>query len=998
MTLRFFLSIGVLATLCATSAYAQNRDVRAQRMVLDDNNGNAIIVNTAPGPITGGTLTIPDPAGAGSFLISTPSSGSQSVSGHLLPGTNNSFDLGSSTFRWRNFFLGTNADIGGELRLLEPGGSDYSAFVAQAQANNITYTLPAINGTAGQVLQIASSPAPTATAATLEWGGGAGILYNVSSQQATATPRTNHLFDVAYAATAPDAASTGARISSSAGAAGNNNATALTLVATKTGTGTATALDATGNVNISEGSLLKVGSGGSTINAGGTPTVTTPYSAQISNLVTDFAAPSGANVQKLANLSFSPTANHFIVAQDIRNTIFTIPTGVAIGSGGGGVYPNATLVTDNSTAATGGSIERVGLDEKIITVASTSNTDYTQIAGTNFTALMDGGSADELYGVGANLYVNTGGAVTNSIAGFRADINSSSSTTVAEMYGLNVNLNASTAGVATRAEGINMNVTGDDAVGLRISGVSGYTTSYAIRSDASAQSYFNGNVGIGQLVPTQKLEVRDGNLLLSNGGTEGELRLQEPNGSGTEYTAFKAQAQANNITYTLPAVNGTDGQVLRLATGATATTGTLEWATASGSGWSLTGNAGTTPGTDFLGTTDNTAFEIRVNNAGAATGGNQRVMRYEPGTTSPNIIGGFNGNTVSGSSGSVISGGGSNGAATINSVSTSNFGVIVGGTGNRVVGSTNVIIGAGLNDTITTSNYSVIGGGNDNSIAGSNGSVIPGGNYLKIGSNSFGFNGSSTATQTDLSSTGANFTSVAYFGNANVLIGNVDGTAREVQFYEPNSAFNYPAATNYTAFKAQAQSNNITYTLPATNGTAGQVLRVASTPAPTATAATLEWSSSNLGAVGGLAFARKTANEGVTSSNTLQNDDHLSIALNANEVYELEGVLYVSTTAGGHNLQMALTVPTGTTMKVSYNARQENGATSREADILATSGTAGTVVNLAAANRAIVYVKGLVRTAGTSGNVTLQWADDNTGGTETVTIETDSYFKVTRVQ
>ena len=41
-----------------------------------------------------------------------------------------------------------------------------------------------------------------------------------------------------------------------------------------------------------------------------------------------------------------------------------------------------------------------------------------------------------------------------------------------------------------------------------------------------------------------------------------------------------------------------------------------------GNGWSLTGNAGTTPGTDFLGTTDNEAIEVHVDG--------MRGMRVEP--------------------------------------------------------------------------------------------------------------------------------------------------------------------------------------------------------------------------------------------------------------------------------------------------------------------------------------------------------------------------------
>ena len=85
----------------------------------------------------------------------------------------------------------------------------------------------------------------------------------------------------------------------------------------------------------------------------------------------------------------------------------------------------------------------------------------------------------------------------------------------------------------------------------------------------------------------------------------------------------------------------------------------MEWASGGGGGWSLTGNAGTTAGTNFVGTTDNVAFEIRVNNGGAATGGNQRVMRFEPNATSPNIIGGFNGNSVTvGVVGATLAGGG----------------------------------------------------------------------------------------------------------------------------------------------------------------------------------------------------------------------------------------------------------------------------------------------------------------------------------------------------
>src|SRR5215216_3133111 len=69
--------------------------------------------------------------------------------------------------------------------------------------------------------------------------------------------------------------------------------------------------------------------------------------------------------------------------------------------------------------------------------------------------------------------------------------------------------------------------------------------------------------------------------------------------------------------------------------------------------WSLSGNAGTTPGTNFLGTTDNKALELKVSN--------QRGLRLEPHGTDfgPNVIGGWRLNAVTaGARAATIAGGG----------------------------------------------------------------------------------------------------------------------------------------------------------------------------------------------------------------------------------------------------------------------------------------------------------------------------------------------------
>ena len=72
---------------------------------------------------------------------------------------------------------------------------------------------------------------------------------------------------------------------------------------------------------------------------------------------------------------------------------------------------------------------------------------------------------------------------------------------------------------------------------------------------------------------------------------------------------------------------------------------------------------------------------------------------------------------------------------------------------------------------------------------------------MKLGRNSFGFNADTVnpATVTDLSA--AAFRSTAYFGNTDVMIGNVDNNARSLRFYEPNGSFTYSGA-NYSSFKA----------------------------------------------------------------------------------------------------------------------------------------------------------------------------------------------------
>jgi hypothetical protein len=130
-------------------------------------------------------------------------------------------------------------------------------------------------------------------------------------------------------------------------------------------------------------------------------------------------------------------------------------------------------------------------------------------------------------------------------------------------------------------------------------------------------------------------------------------------------------------------------------------------------GWNLTGNASTNPATNFIGTTDNQAFELRANN--------QRVLRIEPQAAAgtyqgPSVLAGYQGNLVGpGVQGAVVAGGGGlvGGSPEVNEVA-AEFGTVGGGLDNRVgVSGFAATVGGGSGNNASNSGATVGGGGNN---------------------------------------------------------------------------------------------------------------------------------------------------------------------------------------------------------------------------------------------------------------------------------------------
>ncbi len=145
------------------------------------------------------------------------------------------------------------------------------------------------------------------------------------------------------------------------------------------------------------------------------------------------------------------------------------------------------------------------------------------------------------------------------------------------------------------------------------------------------------------------------------------------------------------------------------------------------------------------------------------------------------------------------------------------------------------------------------------------------------------------------------------------------------------------------------------------------------------------------------AYVRKTADETVTSSAALQDDDHLVISVAANEVWRVELVAFyegvdaediafgwsfpagAAGTWGGHGLALA--------------------ATSNTSDLLAKATPLASPLNAGGGGAGVIVMASfflLLRVSSTGGTLRLQWAQRVSGGTGSI-LKADSYIYAVRV-
>ena len=238
--------------------------------------------------------------------------------------------------------------------------------------------------------------------------------------------------------------------------------------------------------------------------------------------------------------------------------------------------------------------------------------------------------------------------------------------------------------------------------------------------------------------------------LANNDNAASQLRFYEAYNtsgafpSGTNYTSFEAGVQTVDINYTLPLSTTATGTIADGILQLDAGTGELSWvdptALAGTNGWDLTGNAGTTPGTNFVGTTGAQALHMYVNSGTDNSlilntngslqhglGGNvrgdsavdlqiNRSSSTEVASGPYSTVGGGLGNTASGGASTV--GGGQNNMAL-------HFASTVSGGDSNTASGHHSTIGGGLCDT-ASGRWSTVGGGRHN-IATNSSSTVGGG-------------------------------------------------------------------------------------------------------------------------------------------------------------------------------------------------------------------------------------------------------------------------------
>ena len=143
----------------------------------------------------------------------------------------------------------------------------------------------------------------------------------------------------------------------------------------------------------------------------------------------------------------------------------------------------------------------------------------------------------------------------------------------------------------------------------------------------------------------------------------------------------------------------------------------------------------------------------------------------------------------------------------------------------------------------------------------------------------------------------------------------------------------------------------------------------------------------NTSGISGMRGIVKTVDEDVNNSTTMQDDDALLLAVEANARYEMLIILRVTIRAAS-DFKFQFTVPASATIEGHASSTVQNNPVF---DL-----TTAQTITVTALIQTFIRYAATITTAGTAGNVTLQWAQ-NTAAIEDTTVKNGSLLIIRRL-
>jgi hypothetical protein len=142
-------------------------------------------------------------------------------------------------------------------------------------------------------------------------------------------------------------------------------------------------------------------------------------------------------------------------------------------------------------------------------------------------------------------------------------------------------------------------------------------------------------------------------------------------------------------------------------------------------------------------------------------------------------------------------------------------------------------------------------------------------------------------------------------------------------------------------------------------------------------------------------YARKTSNQSVTSSITLQNDTELFVPVEANSFYKVDALILYDGAAAG-DLKFLFRTPTGGSMTAMGQGIVTAGSSQQDNQNLPITGNSSEAVGTFGAGTQMLTVMGLLTVVGTSGNLQLEWSQNTSNATATRVIA-NSFISLRRM-